>query len=42
MNETGALFYQPLVQDLAEKIEFRLRQSPAPDAVAKHRNGGAA
>jgi class 3 adenylate cyclase/tetratricopeptide (TPR) repeat protein len=41
MEETGALLYQPLVQDLAEKIELGLRQSRAPDAVAKHRNGGA-
>jgi tetratricopeptide (TPR) repeat protein len=41
MAETGAMLYQPLVQDLAEKIEFGLKHSRAPDAVAKHRNGGA-
>ncbi|MEA2917148.1 MAG: hypothetical protein QOJ15_9229, partial [Bradyrhizobium sp.] len=42
MEETGALLYQPLVQDLAEKIELGLGPNRAPDAVAKHRNGGAA
>ena len=41
MEETGALLYQPLVQDLAEKIELGLRHSHAPHAIAKHRNGSA-
>jgi class 3 adenylate cyclase/tetratricopeptide (TPR) repeat protein len=40
MEQTGAVLYQPLVQDLAEKIEFGLRHSRAPDVLAKHRNGG--
>jgi class 3 adenylate cyclase len=42
MQETGALFYQPMVQDLAEKIESGLRPSRGPDPLAQHRNGGAA
>jgi class 3 adenylate cyclase/tetratricopeptide (TPR) repeat protein len=41
MEQTGALLYQPMVRDLAEKIELGLRHSRAPDPVAKHRNGGA-
>jgi adenylate cyclase len=42
MQQTGALIYQPLVQDLAEKIEPGPGHSPTPNALAKHRNGGAA
>ena len=42
VEETGALLYQPLVQELAEKIELGPRHGRAPDAVAKHFNGGAA
>jgi tetratricopeptide (TPR) repeat protein len=42
MEETGALVYQPLVQDLAEKIELGPRQSRTPGPTAQHKNGGAA
>jgi adenylate cyclase len=41
MEETGALLYRPLVQDLAERIELGLGKGRAPEVVAKHRNGGA-
>jgi class 3 adenylate cyclase/tetratricopeptide (TPR) repeat protein len=37
---TGAKLYEPLAQDLAEKIDLGLTQGRTPDTVAKHRNGG--
>jgi class 3 adenylate cyclase/tetratricopeptide (TPR) repeat protein len=39
LNQTGAALYQPLMLDLAEKIELDQRRDRAPNALRKHQSG---